>query len=352
MGTAATRSAPRITLRRALVSTGVAITSVAALTSCGEGSSEEKKPENPAAGFSGTYQATLTPLTISDKPVDPADEKNKPSTATWIVRSTCDGPGDSCVAVAASTTPTDDAALNRDRMEFVYENGSWTRVVEAARGVCTANATQRPVDELFVGMQSTTLKADGPLAGGPVAAVSGSYESAFGGTCARMARGRVELRRTGELPADTPTLPSMPVAPAVTDPPGASLRGTYDASSKPVSADPPNFMSVFAPRTYRVSFRPMCTRDGARCIAVSTLPDGRFDNALLFTDNAYRVETTGGSGTCTGGRRTYYTTANRVPVPVDAPRPLARATQDATTTFMDPCPATVRLETTLVRIGD
>ncbi len=333
----------------------VAVVAASLLSACGSESgdskAEETKSNSPGAQFTGTYEAVITTLTVNAKPPDPKDTGARPSTRTWVVRSTCDGPGDSCMAIAADTDPGK-GALTLDRMEFIYENGSWTRVVEPAKRDCTANATRKVVDEPWVALHSTTLKAPGSNATGPIASLTGTIESIQGGTCFGLTRGEVTLRRTGELPADATPLEKAEVPAAVIDPPGAALRGQYSFVNTVLRATPPSYAKPYEAAQPNVVLTPMCTRDGARCVTTLSSASGEPLGAMAFTDGRYERISTGPTYSCGGDRSGYSTQVLRISTAGSGAAPAASASATSDVEYLGDCPGSVGLKVALTRAGD
>ena len=315
----------------------------------GRGNAQKSQSDNPGLRFAGTYRVDFAVKSVNGAPPR-AENGSATGTFTWFVQSTCDGPGNTCVAVAAAAAPDPQRPLNLDRMKFVFENNSWTRVFVPNRRECISNATKQPVSEPWVAMHTTTLAT--PSGTGPLATLTGTYSSLQGGTCGGEAVGDLTLTRTGDVPAGT-AAPADTVAPAVVaDPPGRTWRGTYNASTKPVSASSPSFMSAVTPGTERFSVAPVCTRTGDACVAPLRYPGKGSVFVYSFVNGGYERSYISTSVNCTNGQTGYIRRSSRYTAAPDASSPAGVMTNRETVEFLGGCPGSVRIEGTAIRTGD
>lgn len=340
-------------LRRVVTSCLVAVVVTGTLVSCGSpdsGGDAGRSTASPAATFEGTYSMFRTTASVDRQPPTGADAD--PATSTWLVQSRCDG--DTCVAVARSTSPDTTSGLNLDRMEFVLGNGSWSRVAVPPKRSCVLPGTTAPVDEPWVAMDSTTLtpRSASPAGGSP-ATLSGTTSSVQGGSCSRVSEGTVTLTRKGDLPAGTAALDTVAV-PAAGTTAGNGFRGSYRQRTTVVSWDPPSLISRPSTQTTEFTATPTCTRDGSRCVVVMLDRPSRPGQTIVeYADGAFRQTETLPERQCPGrGERYRPTVTSQTSVAADASGPIETMDNESTLTWSGPCAGTVRFRAELTRTGN
>ncbi|GAA1458493.1 hypothetical protein [Williamsia maris] len=340
-------------LRRVVTSCLAAVVVTGSLGACG-GSDTNNGADSATASsgavFEGTYAMFRTTSSVNREPPTGADAK--PATSTWVVQSRCDD--GTCVAVARSTAPNASSGLDLDRMEFVFGNGSWSRVAVPPERTCVLPGTTAPVDEPWVAMDSTTVTPrSGSPSGGAPATLSGPTSSIQGGSCSRVSEGTVTLTRKGDLPAGTPDLDAVSVPDAATTA-GNGFRGSYRQSTTVVSWDPPSLISRPTTQTTDISATSTCTRDGKQCVVVMLdKPSTPGQTVVAYTDNGFTQTATLPERQCPGRPDRYRpTVTSRTTVPEDASSPIARMDSESTLTWSGACAGTVRFASTLTRTGD
>ncbi|MEH3153911.1 MAG: hypothetical protein PGN29_00685 [Gordonia paraffinivorans] len=314
------------------------------LTACGDDA-----PSNPASMFSGTYSATRTTTSVDGTPTTGIDAT--PQTSTWIVQTSCAGPGSGCVAVASSTTADPSLAYDQQRMDFVFENGTWSRVVVPPTRPCVPQGLSAPIDEPWVAIDSASMRANDSAS-----RLSGTLASVQGGSCAMTSEGTITLARTGGLPSGTKKLGDVRVPAAVASPVDG-FRGTYEETTTIVAWNPPTLIRTPTVQTTRFTASPTCTRDGTTC-AVVMRDQGSQDASPTvagFTGGPSRmlsqVETVG-PRRCSDGRSYRPVLTSTATLPDGAASPVQTISSTSTLAWSEACPGRVTFENDLRRIGD
>ena len=313
------------------------------LTAC----SDDEKAD-PAAMFSGTYTVSRTTTSIDGTPTTGGDAV--PQTSTWIVQTSCAGPGSGCVAVASSTAADESLPYDQDRMEFVYENGTFSRVVVPASRPCVPQGLSAPVDEPWVALESASMRANDSAS-----RLSGTLASVQGGSCAMTSQGTITLARTGGLPSGTRKIGDVRVPASVTSP-VAGFRGAYEETTKIVAWNPSTLIRTPTVQTTRLTATPTCTRDGSTCVVVMKDQDSQSSPTVAgFTGGPSRmlsqVETVG-PRRCADGRSYRPVLTSTSTLPEDGASPVQSITSTSTLAWTEACPGRVTFENDLRRVGD
>ena len=313
------------------------------LTAC----SDDEKAD-PAAMFSGTYSVSRTTTTVDGSPTSGTDAV--PQTSTWIVQTSCAGPGSGCVAVASSTAADPSLPYDQERMEFVFENGTWSRVVVPPTRPCVPQGISDPVDEPWVALESASMRANDSAS-----RLSGTLASVQGGSCAMTSQGTISLARTGGLPSGTRKLGDVRVPAAVTSP-VEGFRGVYEETTTIVAWSPRSLIRTPTVQTTRLTATPTCTRDAATCVVV--MNDQNSQNAPTvagFTGGPSRmlsqIETVG-PRRCADGRSYRPVLTSTATLPEGDAAPVRSVTSTSTLAWTEACPGRVTFENDLRRVGD
>lgn len=314
------------------------------LTACGDDA-----PPNPAAMFSGTYSVTRTTTSMDGSTTTSSDAT--PQTSTWVVQTSCAGPGSGCVAVASSTAADPSLPYDQQRMDFVFENGAWSRVVVPPTRPCVPQGLSAPVDEPWVALESASLRANDSAS-----RLSGTLASVQGGSCAMTSEGTITLARTGGLPSGTRKLGDVRVPTAVTSP-VEGFRGTYEETTTIVAWNPPTLIRTPTVQTTRFTATPTCTRDATTCAVVMADQgsQGASPTVAGYTGGPSRrlsqVETVG-PRRCADGRSYRPVLTSTATLPDDAASPVPSVTSTSTLAWTEACPGRVTFENDLRRVGD
>ncbi|GAA2058293.1 hypothetical protein [Williamsia deligens] len=330
-------------LRWAVLGAAVAVIAPT-LAACGDDAST-----NPATLFAGTYSVTRTTTTVDGAPATGTDAT--PATSTWVVQTSCAGPGDGCVAVASSTSPDPGLTYDQDRMEFVFENGTWDRVVVPPTRPCVPDGESAPVDEPWVALDSATMRINESAS-----RVIGTLRSVQGGSCSSSSEGTITLSRTGGLPSATPRIGEVRVPPKV-ESPAAGFRGSYEQKTTIVAWNPPSLIRTPTTETSRFTATPTCTRDGVTCAVVmyDAGTPGQSPTVAGYTGGPTRtlsqVETVG-PRRCADGRQYRPVLTSTTTLPTDAGSPVQSVTSTSTLSWTEACPGRVTFENDVRRVGD
>ncbi|WP_299569126.1 hypothetical protein [uncultured Williamsia sp.] len=308
--------------------------------------SDEKA--DPAAMFSGTYSVTRLTASIDGTPATGTDAV--PQTTTWVVQTSCAGPGNGCVAVASSTAADPSLPYDQDRMEFVLENGTWSRVVVPPTRPCVPEGLTAPVDEPWVALESASIRANDSAS-----RLSGTLASVQGGSCAMTSEGSITLTRTGGLPSGTRTIGDVRVPAAVASP-VEGFRGAYEETTRIVAWNPPTLIRTPTVQTTRFTAAPTCTRDATTCVVVMNGQDSQGSPTVAgFTGGPSRmlsqVETVG-PRRCADGRSYRPVLTSTATLPEGDASPVQSITSTSTLAWTEACPGRVTFENDLRRIGD
>ncbi|MGZ8178075.1 hypothetical protein ACXVUM_09090 [Williamsia sp. SKLECPSW1] len=331
-------------VRRWVIVAAAAVVGAGLLAACGD----DGKPD-PATMFSGTYSVSRTTTSVDGAAATGTDAV--PQTSTWIVQTSCVGPGDGCVAVATSTTPDPSLPYDQERMDFVFENGTWTRTVVPAMRPCIPQGLSAPIDEPWVALESASMRANDSAS-----RLSGTTSSLEGGSCAMASEGTITLSRSGGLPAGTRRLGDVRVPAAVTSP-VAGFRGAYEETTRIVAWDPPTLIRTPTVDTTRLTATPTCTRDAVTCAVVmyDQGSPGGSPTVAGYTGGPSRmlsqVETVG-PRRCADGRTYRPVLTSTTTIPDGAATPVESITSTSTLAWSEACPGRVTFENDLRRIGD
>ncbi|MBJ7289082.1 hypothetical protein [Williamsia sp.] len=339
--------------RRVVIACLSAVVATGALGSCGNtdsGDDTAASSTSSDAVFEGTYSVFRTTASVDREP--PTGGDAEPVTSTWVVQSRCDG--GTCVAVARSTAPNNSSGLDLDRMEFVFADGSWSRVAVPPKRTCVLPGTTAPVDEPWVAIDNTTVtpRSDSATNGAPDT-LGGPTTSIQGGSCSRVSTGRITLTRKGDLPAGTPPLGSVSVPDATTTP-GDGFRGSYRQRTTVVSWDPPSLIARPTTQTTEFTAAPTCTRDGTRCVVVMVDKPSRPGQTVVdFADGVFRQTETLPERQCPGRSERYRPTlTSQTLVEPNSSAPIDTLDNESTLTWSGACAGTVRFRAELTRTGD
>ncbi|GGF19124.1 hypothetical protein [Williamsia phyllosphaerae] len=337
-------------LRQVVTSCLAAVVVTGILGSCGSsdpGDGATTPTGSAGAVFEGTYSMFRTTASVNREPPSGADAD--PVTSTWVVQSRCDD--GTCVAVAR---PDTSSGGDVDRMEFVFGNGSWSRVDVPPKRSCVPTGTTAPVDEPWVAMDSTTvMPRSASTAGAAPATLSGTTSSVQGGSCPRVSEGTVTFTRKGDVPAGTAALEKVSVPEAATTA-GNGFRGSYRQRTTVVSWDPPSLISRPTTQTTEFTATPTCTRDGSRCVVVMLDRPSRPGQTIVgYSDGVFRQTETLPERQCPGrGDRYRPTLTSQTTVGGDASNPIQTLDNESALAWSGACAGTVRFRAELTRTGD